>query len=153
MIRMNEPFHEPLTVWRFIRRYFVRIVIGAVLVAMVYGALLVWVPYQREQRIAKEIEAYGGKFGYQYFGPKWIPQSMRDRATLFIRITALDLRNTQITDAGLEHLKGLTNLVCVYLRYTQVTDAGLEHLKGLTNLTNLVTSQKVVGRAGALASV
>ncbi|MFP6610941.1 MAG: hypothetical protein VB835_01430, partial [Pirellulales bacterium] len=44
------------------------------------------------------------------------------------------LYNTKITDAGLEHLKGLTNLELLIIRHTQVTDAGLEHLKGLTEL-------------------
>jgi hypothetical protein len=46
----------------------------------------------------------------------------------------LDLYSTQITDAGLEHLKGLTGLQSLDLRSTQITDAGLEHLKGLTSL-------------------
>jgi len=44
------------------------------------------------------------------------------------------LSDTQITDAGLEHLKGLTSLQWLDLRYTQITDTGLEHLKGLTSL-------------------
>ena len=43
-------------------------------------------------------------------------------------------RRTQVTDAGLEHLKGLTQLQGLSLSGTQVTDAGLEHLKGLTQL-------------------
>ena len=38
-----------------------------------------------------------------------------------------------MTDAGLEHLKGLTQLQRLACGDTQVTDAGLEHLKGLTN--------------------
>ena len=40
----------------------------------------------------------------------------------------------QITDEGLVHLEGLTNLETLYLNDTQVTDAGLVHLKGLTKL-------------------
>ena len=35
-----------------------------------------------------------------------------------------------MTDAGLEHLKGLTKLQWLDLAGTEVTDAGLEHLKG-----------------------
>jgi len=131
---MNETHTEPLTVWRFIRRCFVRIVIGAVLMAAVYAAVLVWMPYQREQRIVKEIEACRGKVNWQYFSPDWIPQSMRERTTLFNRVTCLHLDNTQVTDTELEHLKGLPNLTALDLRRTKVTDAGLEHLKGLTNL-------------------
>ena len=54
---------------------------------------------------------------------------------------------TQVTDADLVHLKGLTNLELLSVGGTlltdaggsaQVTDAGLVHLKGLTNLTNLI---------------
>ena len=49
----------------------------------------------------------------------------------------LGLTNTQISDAGLENLKGLPKLEALYLSDTQVTDDGLEHLKGLTNLDHL----------------
>ena len=42
----------------------------------------------------------------------------------------LSLSSPQVTDAGLEHLKRLTNLRFLSLNDTQVTDAGLEHLKG-----------------------
>ena len=45
---------------------------------------------------------------------------------------------TKITDAGLVHLKGLTNLEWLNLKLCrQITDAGLAHLKGLTKLTLL----------------
>jgi hypothetical protein len=49
-------------------------------------------------------------------------------------LAMLWLGGTQVTDAGLEHLKGLANLEWLDLERTQVTDAGLRHLKGLTNL-------------------
>ncbi|PHS06120.1 MAG: hypothetical protein COA78_14615 [Blastopirellula sp.] len=52
-------------------------------------------------------------------------------------LKSLLLHNTQITDAGLKHLKGLNSLISLELRGTQITDAGLEHLKGLTSLRNL----------------
>jgi len=54
----------------------------------------------------------------------------------------LDLHRTEVTDAELEHLTGLTKLETLDLSGTQVTDAGLVHLKGLTKLENL----KVTGR-------
>ena len=44
-------------------------------------------------------------------------------------LTALYLWGTQVTDAGLEHLKGLTSLTSLDLSGTQVTDAGVEALK------------------------
>jgi hypothetical protein len=34
-----------------------------------------------------------------------------------------------VTDAGLEHLKGLTSLKYLFLMNTQVTDAGMEDLQ------------------------
>ena len=145
---MEETSDDSMKVLRFIRRNVVRIVIGAVLVMAVYGALLVWVPYQREQRIAKEIQAYGGEVGFQYCGPTWIPKFMRDRTTLFSRATYLSLDDTQVTDAGLEHLKGLTSLRSLFLGDTYVTDAGLEHLKGLTNISLLRLNNTRVTDAG-----
>lgn len=51
------------------------------------------------------------------------------------RTTWLD--DTQVTDAGLEHLKGLTGLVQLSLINTEITDRGLEHLKGLSELQTL----------------
>ena len=54
------------------------------------------------------------------------------------RLTSLqELEIVQVTDAGLEHLKGLTSLQMLSLGDTQITDAGLEHLEGLTNLQYL----------------
>ena len=41
----------------------------------------------------------------------------------------LDLGHTQATDAGLEHLKGLTSLRLLELHDTQVTDEGVNDLK------------------------
>ena len=49
-------------------------------------------------------------------------------------VISVDLRRTKVTDAGLVHLKGLTELRGLFLYYTNVTDAGLVHLKGLTEL-------------------
>ncbi len=40
----------------------------------------------------------------------------------------LNLNGTQVTDAGLEHLKGLTRLQTLFLINTQITDAGLVHV-------------------------
>ncbi len=40
------------------------------------------------------------------------------------------LRNTNVTDAGLENLKGLTQIRGLWLDGTQVTDVGLERISG-----------------------
>ena len=49
-------------------------------------------------------------------------------------LQSLSLDSTNVTDAGLEHLKGLTTLKKLRLDTPRITDAGREHLKGLTNL-------------------
>jgi len=59
------------------------------------------------------------------------------------RIGAIYLYNTQITDAGLVHLAGLTSLQELF-----VTDAGLVHLKGLTSLQTLGLGNTQVTDAG-----
>jgi hypothetical protein len=41
----------------------------------------------------------------------------------------LDISRTQVTDAGLEHIKGLTNLEQLWLIDTKVTDEGVEELE------------------------
>jgi hypothetical protein len=42
---------------------------------------------------------------------------------------SIDLSYTQVTDSGLEHLKGLTNLEWLDVNKTQITDARLADLE------------------------
>jgi hypothetical protein len=58
-------------------------------------------------------------------------------------IVWLVLSGTKVTDVGLEHLKGLTQLQSLNLRGTKVTDAGLVHLKGLTQLRELDLARSI----------
>ena len=64
------------------------------------------------------------------------------------QLQSLDLTDTKVTDAGLEHLKGLTQLQSLNLMETEVTDAGLVHLKGLPQLQSLDLAQTKVTDAG-----
>ena len=41
----------------------------------------------------------------------------------------LRLNNTNITDSGLDNLKGLTNLISLALTITKVTDGGVKKLQ------------------------
>jgi beta-lactamase regulating signal transducer with metallopeptidase domain len=63
-------------------------------------------------------------------------------------VPLIDLRETKVTDAGLEHLKGFSQLQYLFLGHTDVTDAGLEHLKGLSQLQMLDLSGTKVTDAG-----
>ena len=50
----------------------------------------------------------------------------------FILLTCcagLYLNNTQVTNAGLVHLKGLSNLQTLFLNDTQITDEGVKQLQ------------------------
>ena len=63
-------------------------------------------------------------------------------------VVMLFLSRSYVTDAGLEHLQGITSLTTLWLQHTLVTDAGLEHLKGLTSLTKLYLGQTQITDAG-----
>lgn len=163
---LSEASPDPLIALRFIRTNAVRMVIGAVLLPTVYWAVSVYSTYQRERRIAREIEAHGGEVRFWFVGPDWVPKPIQDILPIFDRIwriesvsnpdemvlvkmgllanlTDLNLDNSQATEAGLEHLKRLTKLQRLDLCNMQITDSGLEHLKKLTNLAdlNLVNTQ------------
>jgi hypothetical protein len=132
-----------------------RIVIGAVLVALVSTAVFVWTPYQGELRIAQKIESLDGEVHFGYMGPDWIPQSMQaglpflwridgvivssDSEPLFAEIAlagiqAINLRGPDFTDAGVQHMRRLTQATCLSFGNTKVTDVGLKQLIGLPRL-------------------
>jgi hypothetical protein len=60
----------------------------------------------------------------------------------------LDLSDTQVTDAGMVHLKGSDNLTSLDLANTQVGDAGIEHIAANANLVSLGLSHTAVTDAG-----
>ena len=63
-------------------------------------------------------------------------------------LNVLMLSGTQVTDAGLVHLKGLNELGVLQLDRTQITDAGLTNLEGLSELSGLNLSQTLVTDEG-----
>jgi Leucine-rich repeat (LRR) protein len=63
-------------------------------------------------------------------------------------LESLSLARSQVTDAGLVHLKGMSNLKGLCLYETQVTDAGLTHLAGMTDLRSLRLSGTQVTDVG-----
>lgn len=63
-------------------------------------------------------------------------------------VIRVDFLHADVTDAGLVHLKGLTELQSLDLMATNVSDAGLEHLRGLTRLQSLNLMATKVTDAG-----
>jgi hypothetical protein len=59
-------------------------------------------------------------------------------------------RHKGISDAGLAHLEGLTGLVTLHLDGSSVTDAGLDHLSAMKQLEELDIDGSPVGNAGLL---
>jgi len=55
---------------------------------------------------------------------------------------------TGVTDAGLEHLRGMAKLNVLNLFGTKVTDAGLGYIKGLNQLQRLDLRRTKVTDAG-----
>ena len=70
---------------------------------------------------------------------KLTDELMLDLVKEMSKLQELELAHTAVTDAGLVHLKGLTNLQSLGIGGfgSKITDSGLVHLKGLTNLQTL----------------
>ena len=64
------------------------------------------------------------------------------------QLRKLGLDDTKVTGAGLAHLAGLTQLQTLSLGRTEVTDAGLENLQGLTGLQVLSLDDTQITDAG-----
>ncbi len=108
--------------------------------------------HQREEAAAREIVALGGRVGWDAGRdepPRW-PLSLlgESYARLWRRVERVERSGLSVTDAGLGHIAGLTNLEWLDLNSTHVTDAGLAHLAGLTNLEALGLGNTQVTDAG-----
>ena len=113
----------------------------------------------RQKAAVEEIENLGGLvwFDYQFDvsgvevpdaeppGEPWLRRLLG--GDFFTTVTKLDLTQTEIADAGLKHLEGLTDLQSLSLG-DRVTDTGLEHLKGSAQLHMLSLRATKVTDAG-----
>jgi hypothetical protein len=70
-------------------------------------------------------------------GDAGVTDDLLERIGRCHRLRSLNLYGNPITDAGLIHLKGLTDLSQLRLSQTRITDRGLIHLAGLSNLHSL----------------
>lgn len=64
------------------------------------------------------------------------------------KVEAAELRNPEVTDADLVHLRALPHLKLLEIDATRLTDAGLEHLAGLANLEDLQIGHGPITDAG-----
>ena len=138
---------------------------GFIIVTLLCVALSVWVvPAERQRRTVAAIEAMGGAVDYVPFlvlvegsgvsDPReseafpvtflrrWLPPDYFDEV-----LTVL-LTNIRLTDAGLEHVRGLPSLQTLGLNNTQNTDAALAHFQGRTGLQYLSLGGSEVTDAG-----
>ncbi len=68
-----------------------------------------------------------------------------------VSLVRLHLEKTKVTDAGVANLKTLVNLEYLNLYGTELSDAGLAHLSGLAKLKTLYVWQTKVTDAGVMA--
>ena len=99
-----------------------------------------------QSKATAEIRKLHGKVKYARTGPDYGPvigvslalPFVTDAAMEHVRglsqLQSLKLNGTHVTDTGLAHIKGLTKLQTLSLLRTKVTDAGLVHLEELTQL-------------------
>jgi hypothetical protein len=76
------------------------------------------------------IEKLGGRARWDdkaLEGPAWLRTLLGD--DFFNSARWVDLTRSEVTDAGLEHLKGLSRLQQLWLVSTKVTDAGVKKLQ------------------------
>lgn len=64
------------------------------------------------------------------------------------RLQLLNLRNSRISEAGVEKIKDLINLEVLDLRNVVITDSGMEILHGLTKLTRLDLNGESISDSG-----
>ncbi len=89
-----------------------------VLIALVLliggGSLMVWLPYHHNQTVIAEVERLGGYTESEIVRPAWISDAVDDEYLgVFARVFRVILDDTQINDAGLEHLHGPTSTFTV----------------------------------------
>jgi hypothetical protein len=126
---------------------------------LVFGCGLGWlvskIKLVREQTEAvKAIGELGGRVEYEpasggmaRTAVTWVGKLLREDWSMDVR-AVFYFGSTQVTDAGLSHLRGLTQLQELHLGSTRVTDVGLEHVQGLTQLKKLSLNSTPVTDAG-----
>src|SRR5262249_54922296 len=111
-------------------------IVLAIASALVFGGMLIAFPYLRELKFARHIEASGGYVHFWYFGPEWIPEEFRSRLSVFNRVACVTSHST--TDANyVDHLLNLSHLEILDFSKSDVVDADLSRLRGMTTVKTL----------------
>jgi len=110
-----------------------KIALAVTVLFAVMGWLVVFPVYQRHRAIVEIILRVDGSIDRETSGPQWL----RQWGIKFDHVDKVNLAGTNITDNGLRHFNGLTNLTALYLSQTNITDDGLKHLSRLKNLERL----------------
>ena len=166
--REERRLYRPHRGWR-------RMVIGVVLVLLFSYPVTIVGGWYREQASVRRLTKRGYSADVSIrTGPDWLVDRLPQHlARLFDRVTRVSLFgqpatdadlaacarlsylqelftgwSSDMTDAGLAHLKGLTRLRTLQLTGREVTDASLVHLNGLTGLDTLSLSGTQVTNAG-----
>ena len=129
------------------RRWFQFRLRTLLIVVLVLSLPLSWLAMrmERARRQRRAVEAISSLRGqascdwqnYPRYGaePTWLRRILGD--DFFDPVTWAVLNRDTITDADLEHLKGLPSLEILSLPDTRVSDAGLEYVSGLSQLEYL----------------
>ncbi len=112
------------------------------LVTMAFAVWLGWICHKanRQRKAVEAIEELDGLVMYDYeFDADGIPiRNPQPPGPAWFRnlVERLDFYNTRVTDAGLVHLQGLTNLEVLWLDSSLVSDDGVNQLQqALPNCT------------------
>lgn len=114
----------------------------------IIAAGLAWLTSER-RRIAERREALnatGIKLNAVAFQPKWRIWLLGDDSHYYARV--LDGTGSEMTDAAMVHLDGLTQMQRLLLTNCKITGDGLQHLSRLLQLDYVSLSHTHVGDAG-----
>ena len=143
---------KPHRIWRWLR-FGLPTLLGVVTLSAILLALIVN-PIVRQRRAVAAVRGLGGVVYYEGDKPFidlppsriWLRKQFGDDS--FANVVAVYLTNTQVNNAGLAHLSGLSRLQVLDLSNTPIEDEGLAHLKGLTGLQVLYLYNTRISDAG-----
>src|SRR5262245_53151139 len=104
---------------------------AGILVLVGFGSAL-WVgwPGYRQYAAIQEIERLGGRVESRPAGPRWARNLVGDVSRkMFADVHGVVLHGKTANDDTLRSISDLSSVTCLVLTNTQVTDAGLAHLK------------------------